>query len=274
MVGLAGRAAQDGASRQSLGPIQGSAEEVRVQSVRAHGQRCGRGPGHLSQNLLCVWDDKTQRPDPQGWLHLSIDMEATFAEYEEWSEDPIPESVIQSYNKALQQLEKYKPYEEALVSMAPSALNVSLPAAPYINSCEWNRIFVMECVEWMNVHIQFPSWWEWASMCPPPRLRSSALPVPQESPLCPLRLLPPPSPERQPLSWLVTIIPSLFFIVLCPMDVSLMCSCVLLVFELLYNGIRLYVFFSFKMSLSLTLISIVTVHLFAVRLSVYKLSLS
>lgn len=43
------------------------------------------------------------------------DMEATFAEYEEWSEDPIPESVIQSYNKALQQLEKYKPYEEALL---------------------------------------------------------------------------------------------------------------------------------------------------------------
>ena len=40
-------------------------------------------------------------------------MEATFAEYEEWSEDPIPESVIQSYNKALQQLEKYKPYAES-----------------------------------------------------------------------------------------------------------------------------------------------------------------
>nr|XP_045221805.1 squamous cell carcinoma antigen recognized by T-cells 3 isoform X3 [Macaca fascicularis] len=43
------------------------------------------------------------------------DMEATFAEYEEWSEDPVPESVIQNYNKALQQLEKYKPYEEALL---------------------------------------------------------------------------------------------------------------------------------------------------------------
>ncbi|XP_036304828.1 squamous cell carcinoma antigen recognized by T-cells 3 isoform X2 [Pipistrellus kuhlii] len=43
------------------------------------------------------------------------DMEATFAEYEEWSEDPVPESVIQSYHKALQQLEKYKPYEEALL---------------------------------------------------------------------------------------------------------------------------------------------------------------
>lgn len=47
-------------------------------------------------------------------------MEATFAEYEEWSEDPLPESVIQNYNKALQQLEKYKPYEEALVSVGPS----------------------------------------------------------------------------------------------------------------------------------------------------------
>ena len=57
-------------------------------------------------------------------------MEATFAEYEEWSEDPIPESVIQSYNKALQQLEKYKPYEEALVSVAPFTLNVSLPTFP------------------------------------------------------------------------------------------------------------------------------------------------
>ncbi|XP_048198721.1 squamous cell carcinoma antigen recognized by T-cells 3 isoform X2 [Perognathus longimembris pacificus] len=43
------------------------------------------------------------------------DMETTFAEYEEWSEDPIPDSVIQSYHKALQQLEKYKPYEEALL---------------------------------------------------------------------------------------------------------------------------------------------------------------
>ncbi|XP_051017649.1 squamous cell carcinoma antigen recognized by T-cells 3 isoform X2 [Acomys russatus] len=44
-----------------------------------------------------------------------FDMEATFAEYGEWSEDPIPEPVLQSYQKALGQLEKYKPYEEALL---------------------------------------------------------------------------------------------------------------------------------------------------------------
>ncbi|XP_072456311.1 squamous cell carcinoma antigen recognized by T-cells 3 [Notamacropus eugenii] len=44
-----------------------------------------------------------------------LDMEATYAEYEEWSEDPIPEAVTQSYKKALQQMEKCKPYEEALL---------------------------------------------------------------------------------------------------------------------------------------------------------------
>lgn len=70
-----------------------------------------------SHGLLYVWILKIQLQDPRGWIHFSIDMEATFAEYEEWSEDPIPESVIQSYHKALQQLEKYKPYEEALVSV-------------------------------------------------------------------------------------------------------------------------------------------------------------
>lgn len=45
MDGLAGRAAQDGASRQSLGPIQGSAEEPRVQSVRAHATDAGGARG-------------------------------------------------------------------------------------------------------------------------------------------------------------------------------------------------------------------------------------
>ncbi|KAM9259988.1 squamous cell carcinoma antigen recognized by T-cells 3 isoform 3-T3 [Cariama cristata] len=44
-----------------------------------------------------------------------IYMEASYAEYEEWSEDPIPEPIIKNYKKALQQLEKCKPYEEALL---------------------------------------------------------------------------------------------------------------------------------------------------------------
>ena len=85
-------------------------------------------------------------------------MEATFAEYEEWSEDPIPESVIQSYNKALQQLEKYKPYEEALVSVAPFTLNVCLPAFPKSTVVsKTGSVFVMKCVGWINVYIHFTS---------------------------------------------------------------------------------------------------------------------
>ncbi|KAL8180037.1 UNVERIFIED_CONTAM: Squamous cell carcinoma antigen recognized by T-cells 3, partial [Gekko kuhli] len=44
-----------------------------------------------------------------------LDMETTYAEYEEWSEDPIPEAVAKNYKRALQQLQKCKPYEEALL---------------------------------------------------------------------------------------------------------------------------------------------------------------
>ncbi|XP_068095731.1 squamous cell carcinoma antigen recognized by T-cells 3 isoform X2 [Hyperolius riggenbachi] len=45
-----------------------------------------------------------------------LDMNSTFAEYEDWSEDPIPAPVVANYKKALQQVEKYKPYEEALLA--------------------------------------------------------------------------------------------------------------------------------------------------------------
>ncbi|XP_015268716.1 PREDICTED: squamous cell carcinoma antigen recognized by T-cells 3 isoform X2 [Gekko japonicus] len=44
-----------------------------------------------------------------------LDMETTYAEYEEWSEEPIPEAVVKNYKRALQQLQKCKPYEEALL---------------------------------------------------------------------------------------------------------------------------------------------------------------
>lgn len=43
-------------------------------------------------------------------------MEATYAEYEEWSEHGVAETVIHLYKKALQQLEKCKSFEESLVN--------------------------------------------------------------------------------------------------------------------------------------------------------------
>ncbi|OCU01659.1 squamous cell carcinoma antigen recognized by T-cells 3 [Xenopus laevis] len=45
-----------------------------------------------------------------------LDMTSTYAEYEEWSEEPISEALMQSYKKALQQMKKCKHYEEALLA--------------------------------------------------------------------------------------------------------------------------------------------------------------
>ncbi|XP_060105445.1 squamous cell carcinoma antigen recognized by T-cells 3 isoform X2 [Heteronotia binoei] len=44
-----------------------------------------------------------------------LDMEATYAEYEEWSQEPDPRRGGQNYKRALQQLQKCKPYEDALL---------------------------------------------------------------------------------------------------------------------------------------------------------------
>ncbi|XP_053727299.1 squamous cell carcinoma antigen recognized by T-cells 3 [Synchiropus splendidus] len=44
-----------------------------------------------------------------------IDMENTFAEYEEWSETGVADTIVNQYKKALQQMEKYKALEESLL---------------------------------------------------------------------------------------------------------------------------------------------------------------
>lgn len=44
-----------------------------------------------------------------------VDMEATYAEYEEWSDSGVSENVISQYKKASQQMEKCRPFEESLV---------------------------------------------------------------------------------------------------------------------------------------------------------------
>ena len=49
-------------------------------------------------------------------LSYFVDMEATYAEYEEWSEHGVPETVTHQYKKTLQQMEKCRPFEEALVT--------------------------------------------------------------------------------------------------------------------------------------------------------------
>lgn len=44
------------------------------------------------------------------------DMEATYEEYTQWSESPVPNIVTQSYKRAVQQMALIKPYEESLVT--------------------------------------------------------------------------------------------------------------------------------------------------------------
>lgn len=49
-------------------------------------------------------------------LYFHVDMEATFGEYEEWSEKGVSETVMHQYKNALRQMEKCKAFEEPLVS--------------------------------------------------------------------------------------------------------------------------------------------------------------
>lgn len=45
-----------------------------------------------------------------------VDMDATYAEFEVWSEEGVSDIIKHHYKKALQQMEKCKPYEESLVN--------------------------------------------------------------------------------------------------------------------------------------------------------------
>ncbi|XP_017307594.1 squamous cell carcinoma antigen recognized by T-cells 3 [Ictalurus punctatus] len=48
-----------------------------------------------------------------------MDMESTYTEYSDWTDEGVPETVTQHYKRALQQLESRRPYEEALLVSEP-----------------------------------------------------------------------------------------------------------------------------------------------------------
>ncbi|KAM6403876.1 squamous cell carcinoma antigen recognized by T-cells 3 isoform 2-T2 [Rhynochetos jubatus] len=75
----------------------------------------GSVPSPEQQQMLCSQLEKIHTLFRRQLGIPLLDMEASYAEYEEWSEDPIPEATVRNYRKALQQLEKCKPYEEALL---------------------------------------------------------------------------------------------------------------------------------------------------------------
>ncbi|NXO76951.1 SART3 protein, partial [Sitta europaea] len=75
----------------------------------------GSIPSPEQQQVLCSQLEKIHTLFRRQLGIPLLDMEASYAEYEEWSEEPIPETTIKNYKKALQQLERCKPYEEALL---------------------------------------------------------------------------------------------------------------------------------------------------------------
>ncbi|KAM9526284.1 squamous cell carcinoma antigen recognized by T-cells 3 isoform 2-T2 [Guaruba guarouba] len=75
----------------------------------------GSVPSPEQQQMLCSQLEKIHTLFRRQLGIPLLDMETSYAEYEEWSEDPIPETTVKNYKKALQQLEKCKPYEEALL---------------------------------------------------------------------------------------------------------------------------------------------------------------
>ncbi|XP_037338514.1 squamous cell carcinoma antigen recognized by T-cells 3 [Pungitius pungitius] len=82
----------------------------------------GRIPTREEQDLLKTQIERIHTLFRRQLAVPLMDMEATYAEYEEWSEHGVAETVMQQYKKALEQLAKYKSYEEALMAAEPPKL--------------------------------------------------------------------------------------------------------------------------------------------------------
>ncbi|XP_035514412.1 squamous cell carcinoma antigen recognized by T-cells 3 [Morone saxatilis] len=82
----------------------------------------GRIPSREEQELLNTQLERIHTLFRRQLAIPLMDMEATYAEYEEWSEQGVSEMVIHQYKKALQQMEKCKPFEESLLAAEPPKL--------------------------------------------------------------------------------------------------------------------------------------------------------
>ncbi|XP_038558602.1 squamous cell carcinoma antigen recognized by T-cells 3 [Micropterus salmoides] len=82
----------------------------------------GRIPSREEQELLNAQLERIHTLFRRQLAVPLMDMEATYAEYEEWSEHGVPEMVIHQYKKALQQMEKRRSFEESLLVAEPPKL--------------------------------------------------------------------------------------------------------------------------------------------------------
>uniref|UniRef100_A0A665UNG2 RRM domain-containing protein n=1 Tax=Echeneis naucrates TaxID=173247 RepID=A0A665UNG2_ECHNA len=82
----------------------------------------GRIPSREEQELLNTQLERIHTLFRRQLAIPLMDMETTYAEYEEWSEHGVSEMVIHQYKKALQQMEKCRPFEESLLVAEPPKL--------------------------------------------------------------------------------------------------------------------------------------------------------
>uniref|UniRef100_A0A667ZUP7 Spliceosome associated factor 3, U4/U6 recycling protein n=1 Tax=Myripristis murdjan TaxID=586833 RepID=A0A667ZUP7_9TELE len=82
----------------------------------------GRVPTHEEQELLNTQLERIHTLFRRQLAIPLMDMEATYAEYEEWSEDGVPETISHQYKRALQQMENRKAFEESLLVAEPPKL--------------------------------------------------------------------------------------------------------------------------------------------------------
>ncbi|KAM4579006.1 squamous cell carcinoma antigen recognized by T-cells 3 [Fundulus diaphanus] len=82
----------------------------------------GRIPSREEQELLNTQLERIHTLFRRQLAIPLMDMETTYAEYEEWSEKGVPDTVVHLYRKALQQNEKCKSHEEALLVAEPPKL--------------------------------------------------------------------------------------------------------------------------------------------------------
>uniref|UniRef100_A0A8C1MED9 Spliceosome associated factor 3, U4/U6 recycling protein n=1 Tax=Cyprinus carpio TaxID=7962 RepID=A0A8C1MED9_CYPCA len=82
----------------------------------------GSAPSQEQQELLNAQLERIHTLFRRQLAVPLMDMEGTYAEYSDWADDGVPEMVTRQYRRALQQLEKGKPFEEALLVSEPPKL--------------------------------------------------------------------------------------------------------------------------------------------------------
>lgn len=82
----------------------------------------GKIPSHEEQELLNAQNERIQTLFRRQLAVPLMDMGTTFAEYEEWAENGVSDTVQHLYKKALQLMEKCKAFEEALLVAEPPKL--------------------------------------------------------------------------------------------------------------------------------------------------------